>query len=419
MKKLQFILLLGLLLAACSKDKNEQLIFVTNVVMPAEETFNPGDKVTISAQGFQADDEIMFEIRWPLPNEVIQEGYALGVLGIIMEKSATSTTFLAPGHHPASTVKVFLRRAGQMMELGKIKVTDGQAPQDYQLYGIINSYSDTELAPAIHHIDLETHKITEVTQLPEGQDLSCVINAPGSWMLHGIKTQDGKSCISQYDLSMNYWKDLPVQPIVTMGANNGSIMVVYHSGNELYLNTSTSFSRSTSPSSPIYKLPDGLKAESLMRYPCIRTNNPSIFLLSADNEDGTFSPVVLDIRGIKVYERIQATALIPFWIVAPVVNAETIMHIRVGGYAVVTDNGTELRLWNQTTMTLDDPFTTFPNPACSITTLISDDLKTQKLYVLFDSNRSHRLIHIYDLVAKEWQQTNLFGLPYSEIMLAR
>ena len=103
MTKNYLFLLLGLLLAACSSDdKDEQPILVTNVVMPASGTvFKPGEKVTIMAKGFQDNDEIMFDIRWPLQDEVLHEGYAKGGRGVITEKTATSITFLAPGHWPA------------------------------------------------------------------------------------------------------------------------------------------------------------------------------------------------------------------------------------------------------------------------------------------------------------------------------
>lgn len=98
MTKNYLFLLLGLLLAACSSDdKDEQPILVTNVVMPASGTvFKPGEKVTIMAKGFQDNDEIMFDIRWPLQDEVLHEGYAKGGRGVITEKTATSITFLAP-----------------------------------------------------------------------------------------------------------------------------------------------------------------------------------------------------------------------------------------------------------------------------------------------------------------------------------
>lgn len=157
MTKNYLFLLLGLLLAACSSDdKDEQAILVTNVVMPASGTvFKPGEKVTIMAKGFQDNDEIMFDIRWPLQDEVLHEGYAKGGRGVITEKTATSITFLAPGHWPASTTEILLRRSGQMMSLGKISVADGQAPKDFQLYGIINSRSNTHRPHAIEYINLE------------------------------------------------------------------------------------------------------------------------------------------------------------------------------------------------------------------------------------------------------------------------
>ena len=42
-----------------------------------------------------------------------------------------------------------------MMSLGKISVADGQAPKDFQLYGIINSRSNTDRPYAIEYINLE------------------------------------------------------------------------------------------------------------------------------------------------------------------------------------------------------------------------------------------------------------------------
>lgn len=208
MTKNYLFLLLGLLLAACSSDdKDEQPILVTNVVMPASGTvFKPGEKVTIMAKGFQDNDEIMFDIRWPLQDEVLHEGYAKGGRGVITEKTATSITFLAPGHWPASTTEILLRRSGQMMSLGKISVADGQAPKDFQLYGIINSRSNTDRPYAIEYINLEKPQTVEIVRLADNQDFSCVVNLPGSWSLSGVWTQDNRRTTGLYDLSMNYWE---------------------------------------------------------------------------------------------------------------------------------------------------------------------------------------------------------------------
>lgn len=438
MTKIYLFLLFGLLLAACSDDKDEQPILVTNVVMPASGTvFKPGEKVTISAEGFQADDEITFSIRWPLPDDpVLKEGYAIGVRGVLTEQTATSITFLAPGHWPASTTEVLLRRSGQMMSLGKIAVADGQAPKDFQLYGIINSRSNTDRAYAIDRIDLTTRQVTEVVQLADNQDFYCVVNLPGSWSLSGVWTQDNRRTIGLYDLSMNYWEKPEDSQVVTMGvAINNSVLAVSQGGDRLFVKTvdTMPYTRMYMPGKPDYgfQLPEGLKTESLSRYPCVQMSDGNI-LLSADNGDGTFSPVVLDGRNVEeksiyVGEPIQAVALIPFWIVKPVEGMGTAKYTRVSGYIVskrhgattADGDGTELRLWNPTTMTLDEPFATYPNAACSVATLVSEDFKKQELYVLFEGSRNGRLLEVYDWLKKDWRSLNLSGFSHSEIVFAR
>ena len=156
MKNLSLFLLLCLLFAACAKDENKEPILVTDIVMPTQTSFNPGDKVTIKAQGFQTDDDIMFEIYWPLPDQPAMnyQGYALGVSPVMVEQTSTSITFLAPGHYPASTTKVRLRRSGDIMTLGEIAVTNGEAPKEFQLYGIVNSHSSTGYNNCIEHVNL-------------------------------------------------------------------------------------------------------------------------------------------------------------------------------------------------------------------------------------------------------------------------
>ena len=64
MKKSLLLLLFGTILCACA-DKNERLVFVTDIVMPSQsQVFTPGDEVTVSARGVEADDRIMFEVYW-------------------------------------------------------------------------------------------------------------------------------------------------------------------------------------------------------------------------------------------------------------------------------------------------------------------------------------------------------------------
>ncbi len=68
MKKIHFLLLISLLLAACSDDdKEKQPAFVTNItISDAGKTFNPGDAVTVKADGLQSGNQIILDIYWPI-----------------------------------------------------------------------------------------------------------------------------------------------------------------------------------------------------------------------------------------------------------------------------------------------------------------------------------------------------------------
>ena len=368
MKKIYLFLLFGLLLAACAKDDDKEPILVTDIVMPTQTSFNPGDKVTISAQGFQPDDDVMFEIYWPLPDEpaLNYQGYARGVLPVMLEQTATSITFLAPGHYPASTTKILLRRAGDIMTLGEIAVSNGQAPEEFQLYGITNSHSDTGYKNCIQHVDLAQANPTDIVELAEDQkDFSCIVNAPESQRLCGIQTKDGIRKVYCYDLSMRYWQDTGLENILTLCNNiNGSITAVRQiSSNEVALVSVTTSGYTRSQMPPMahrYELPANIKPEALTRYPGVQSGSGQL-LLSADNGNNSFAPVVLDLQSSKVHvgEQIQATALIPFWTITDKKDNGTTKYVHTGGYAVVkTDGQTELRLWDQATMTLKEPFAT-------------------------------------------------------------
>ena len=430
MKKLSLYLLLCLLIAACVKnDDKDEPILVTDIVMPAQTSFNPGDKVTIKAQGFQPGDDIMFEIYWPLPDQpaLNYQGYALGVSPVMIEQTTTSITFLAPGHYPASTTKVRLRRSGEIMTLGEISVTNGEAPKEFQLYGIVNSHSDTSYDNCIEHVNLTDGSPKKIVKLAEDQeDFSCVVNVPESQDLCGIQTKDGVRKVFSYDLSMRFWQDMGLENILTLCNGQSSIIAVRQiSTDEVILATTGSWPYTRNMDQALtrqYKLPANIKLESLTRYPGVQGGGSQL-LLSADNGNNSFTPVVLDLQQSsgKIYigDPIQATALIPFWTIISGKDTGTTKYVRTGGYAVVrADNGqTELCLWNQTTMSLDEPFATFPNSARSVT-MLAQDTETMKIYVLFEGYRNGRLIYAYDLVKKDWQQVT-DNYPYSEIVAAR
>lgn len=427
MKNLSLFLLLCLLFAACAKDEDKEPILVTDIVMPTQASFKPGDPVTIKAQGFQPDDDIMFEIYWPLPDEpaLNYQGYALGVAPVMVEQTATSITFLAPGHYPASTTKVRLRRSGGIMTLGEIAVTSGEAPKEFQLYGIVNSHSSTSYDNCIEHVNF-TDTPTNIVKLTEDQkDFSCVANVPESQNLCGIQTKDGVRRVFSYDLSMRFWQDMGLENILTLCNGQSSIIAVRQiSANEMMLASIGSWPYTRDIDQTLnyrYELPEEIKPEALTRYPGVQGG--SYILLSADNGNNSFTPVVLNLNqsSRKVYtgEPIEATALIPFWTIISGKDTGTTKYVRTGGYAVVRadDGQTDLCLWNQATMSLEEPFATFPNSARSVT-MLAQDTETMKIYVLFDTNRGGRLIYAYDLVKKDWQRVP-DNYPYSEIVMAR
>lgn len=147
-------ILFGLFLLACTTDEGDGAPFVTDVVMPpSSQLFAPGDEVTVAARGFEADDDIMLRIAWPLSQAALPEGYADGVWAVVTERTESDITFLAPGGYPASTTEVKLFRRGKAMTLGKISVSDGRPPEEPSLYGITQYDCDET---GIDRIDLTT-----------------------------------------------------------------------------------------------------------------------------------------------------------------------------------------------------------------------------------------------------------------------
>ncbi len=318
MKKIHFLLLISLLLAACSDDdKEKQPAFVTNItISDAGKTFNPGDAVTVKADGLQSGDQIILDIYWPIAdNPLFPEGYSRYTRAVTTEQTTNSITFLAPGHWPASRVEMFLERAGQLQPLGQISVADGQSPEEPYLYGITNSHAIyTPTVPrGITRIDLVTQEISEVIQFHDGEDFCLAANIPGTNILCGIREKDGSSFIDGYDLCMHYWCNPVERNAITICSDFNNTVSLEMAGDKLLTYCSISYpvyTRLNMPPihTPEIPLPDGLKPESLSRYPGVIADVH--MLLSANNGDGTFSPVVIDIAKEKMhcYDPIKAEA---------------------------------------------------------------------------------------------------------------
>lgn len=430
MKRPTLLLLLCLLLASCSDDKEQQPPLVTNVtISDSDKVFNPGDAVTVTADGFLDGDQLMLDIRWPLPDEPIHEGYSRGTQAIITERTAKSLTFLAPGGYPQSTVEIFLNRASNLMPLGKISVSDGQRPQAQQLYGITNSRTRADYPYSIERVKLGIEgEITRVVTFEEGEDFLNIVTEPGAWSLCGMRKRNDQWSVDFFDLSMQHWGNTGVNDY-TVALCSGNSLVAVNRWDEKSVILSPvsrpSLTRmNTPPAARRYTLPEGLKPEALSRFPGVYINDGHL-LLSADNGDGTFSPVVISMQetSIRLLDPIKADELIPIRIpVRNKLNPDT--YTMTGGYILSRPNGgeTEFRLWDTTTHSLEAPFATYPNAALSAATFISvvsKELTERKLYVLFEGYRSGNLIKALDLQTNEWENSSDGGFPYSEIALAK
>ncbi len=434
MKQIAILFLCCLFVVACSDDdKNEEPILVTNVVVTdADKVFKPGETITITAQGFRENDQFIVDVRWPLeePSGPIKEGYAVSN-PIVKEQTPTSITFLVPGHYPAATLKMFLVRGDKKMTLCTVSVADGQAPKELQLYGITNSRSMNGHPRGIQQIDLTTGRTTDIVSFADGEDFTLAVNTPGNYTLCGLLKQGGETSIGKFDLSMRYWKSGASEAPLTFCTGVGSQIFAINQLNEKNLilssvNTSA-LSRNNEVPPPTIQIPDGFKPQSLSRYIGVLSSD-GYLLLSADNGDGTFSPVTIGVHGrdynMDVYDPIKTDALIPFWIVAQKEKTDA-----ASGYTIVSGfvlskpdgSGIELRLWNTTTNSLDEPFAVYPyaNKLVSIATHFTEDLKTQEIYMLIEGRENGGLIEIYDLQKKEWRNFPNFGFPYSEILFAR
>lgn len=103
MKKIHFLLLISLLLAACSDDdKEKQPAFVTNItISDAGKTFNPGDAVTVKADGLQSGDQIILDIYWPIAdNPLFPEGIHATHAPLPRSKPPTALLSLPPDTGP-------------------------------------------------------------------------------------------------------------------------------------------------------------------------------------------------------------------------------------------------------------------------------------------------------------------------------
>lgn len=407
MRKLLLLLFFGAIFGACS-DKKVRSVFVTDVVMPPETwVFTPGDGVTVSAEGFEENDEIMFEIRWEEGTESFApNGYANGVRGIITSRTATSITFLAPGHYPASTTRVLLFRGGRMMPLGKIRVADG-TPKDAALYGI--SELDTD-ETVIDRIDPETGVQTRIKTLGIGRGIACAVGIPGSGWIYGVYS----GSMTGLDLTMSYYNDFGYEDCRFLGqVSDSAVALLSYDAGRLRL-TTPSVTRTPSSAPVSWPVPEEI-VQALAVQPFVRVG--SDLLLTLRNGDGTCAPLLLSVSGGSgLGEAVEADAMIPFWTVAASADEPGKMY-QIGGYAVSKDGRTQLRLFNTAgDGTFGETLAEVPSTVLSVTEYAPDS-GTLEIYLLCEADGVRR-IHVCDAL-KKTQRTLPGEFGCSQIVAAK
>ena len=385
MRKLLLLFLFGAIFGACS-DKKVRPVLVTDIVMPPETwVFTPGDGVTVSAEGFEENDEIMFEICWEEGAEgFAPNGYARGVRGIVTSRTAASITFLAPGHYPASTTTVLLLRSGRLMPLGNIRVADG-IPKTAALYGITEYDTDET---TIDRIDLETGAETRVKTLGIGRGITCAVGIPGSGWIYGVYS----GSMTGFDLTMNYYNDFGYQDYLFIGqVSDSAVALLSYDAGRLRL-TTQSVTRTSYPAPLSWDMPEEV-VQQLAVQPFVRAG--SDLLLTLCNGDGTCTPLSLSVSGGSgLGKTVGADAMVPFWTV--VASDEPDKFYQVGGYAVSKDGMTQLRLFDPVSGSLGGPLCEVEGTVLSVSEFVRDG--RPKLCMLCEEADVRR-IWVYDLLS--------------------
>lgn len=410
MRILLFALLGGLLLGGCESDPGRRPELVCDVTMPPATRFAPGDSVIVRARGLEPDDGIMFDIRWPLRDELFDEGYARGVHGVVVGRSDGSVTFLAPGGYPASTVGVLLRRGGRYQRLGEISVSDGLPPAEFGLYGVMGTASGER---GLCRIDRQTGDETPLYRFASGEEPQCMVNAAGTNAICGLVSAADGGCGFCYDLTMRYRSAVGSESCVATGQIASTVCFLAHRDDCLYL-VPVSQTRDASPF--WWQLPEGVSAERLVRRPFAMTAE-GFLLLSVNRGDGMFAPLLLaspfssSIGRSRVCDPVRAAALLPFAVVLPGEDPERMAL--TGGYVVSGADGgdSELRLYDPVTATFTATLAMLPERVRSVA--FEHGPKGTLLYLLTGDG-----IRIYDLGADAWQRLDA-GRECTEIVLAR
>lgn len=308
------------------KVERPKEILVTDIMMPADGEFEPGDRVTVTASGFESGDEIWFEIAWTGGSEEFApEGWAKGIRGIVTERTAGSITFLAPGHYPPSTVGVQLFRGGIFQTLGTIRVSDGvqHEPFLYTLTPTAAGGTSVARCPMYASTDMREEVLTT------GLTLDYAVGSIGTGTACGMA--DGR--LVDLDLVTRHTQESGDGALLAGSISASAVAALYGRDDRLYLSGGTSQPYS-------WQLPEGVTADRIVRQPFAYAFQA--LLLTVRNDDDTFSPLVLPLSGgfgALLGPAVASEYLLPYWIMQPSADDPARLE-RVGGYAALHGNMT-------------------------------------------------------------------------------
>lgn len=331
------VFLLPILLAGCGlKVEHPAEELVTEVEMPAGERFTPGDEVTVRAVGFEATDEIWFDIAWTDGTEdFAPNGTARGLRGTVTGRTDTSISFLVPGHYPPATVTVLLFRSGSFQTLGTIRTGDGVQHETmlYTFAATLFGGSSVACCPMSGSADLREEVLT--TDLP----LECVVGSIGNGIACGV--MDGR--LVELDLITRQVQELGEDCLLVGAASESTVAGLFVRDDRLCL------SDGSLPYA--WRLPEGVTPDRIVRQPFAFAFNA--LLLAVRNDDGTLSPLVLPLSGTRALlgPAVDSRTLLPYWMLRPAADNPSKWE-RVGGYAVLHDDLTWFQPLDPATLSL-------------------------------------------------------------------
>ena len=350
--------------ASCDRkncEPSEDTVFIEDASLEEEGLeCAPGDAVHLRGTGYRQTDNAMLTFSWETGNAHIPVGKASGIYAKRLEVTPEGITAVLPYRYPAADVEVSVMREGHMQRIGKLRITDGQAPKELRLYGM--SKASKSIEGFILDVNGVGRKSFE-TALPE--NYRSVINVPRSYGLCGISGGSDAKTAVYVDFFTGEAETLAtgVVALFTTPAKTAAAVVqrdglctIQNLPVEICADYQTKSvgpapaqksvgpnpvqkSVSPAPVQPTFKLPDGLLSEHFGDYPGVFIDEGESFsyLLSANRGNGNWTTVILGKDGFRKLEDIEkAAAVIPFRVADATTGNET------AGYIVTYDGGPSL-----------------------------------------------------------------------------